>query len=289
MRLTNLIHKGRTLNQLLLCLWLAAAVTRATAEPTTPSASESTPPPDTKSQPANPDPTFAPGDTVEIDHPYNPKTIGVIPPGWVPERIPNYTVQNPDVKLKNGTTVTVECPIYALVPDKASLYLPYREPVLNAKSPANQKRSLGSLLSQFIAENNATGALLDATLIAIKNNLDQTSDNPPNSSATTVSTGGNTAQLLIDKPEPHSNPSPDIAHKTDANSSASPTPEDTPSRKDKDKDKDRDKDDDAPRRSRAIHKAAKPDPSPTAAPAKPKKFLGIFPQNARPEPTDPTE
>ena len=289
MPFSNRIHKG-----LLLSLCLAAAVSRSAAEPTTPSTPESTPPPDAKSQTANPDLAFAPGDTVEINHPYNPKTIGVIPPGWVPERIPNYTVRNPDVKLKNGTTVTVECPIYALVPDKASQYQPYREPTLSPKgATANQKKTLGSLLSQFIAENNVTGAQLDATLITIKNALDQTSDNPPSSSATSVTSGANTAQLLIDKPEPRPsptpNPAPDITPKTDANASASPTPDDTPSRKNRDKDKDKDKDDDAPRKSRTPHKAAKPDVSPTPTPAKARKFLGIFPTNQRPEATDPTE
>lgn len=211
---------------------------------------------------------YAQGGTVEIAHPYNPKALGVIPLGWIPEPIPNYSVRNPNVTLNNGRTVTIDCPIYALVPDTKSQYRPFHEPGFDLDKGNNQTGTLGNILTHFIALNDDLGKQIDAALVQIQNEFMVTEAKAdPN---------GDANRLLIDKPNENPNSSgtpaatPDAAPSPTPAPSATPstpsTPSPTPAAKNRQK-----------QTIHAAHRKEKPKNTPSPTPTPSKSFLGIFP------------
>ena len=208
------------------------------------------------------DQIFAQGDTVEIDHPYSPKPLGIIPSGWIPEPVPNCSVRNPTVALKNGRTVIIDCPIFALVPDTKNQFRAFREPGFDSGKGNSQSGTLGNIVTRYIAENDRTGREIDVALVQIRNSFASPEGKPDDNPQ------GN---LLIDKPNPPPNTDATPASTpASASADASPTPE--PKKKEK-------------AHSQASKKAKpSPTPSPTASPTPIKKLFGIFLPNPKATP-----
>jgi hypothetical protein len=214
------------------------------------------------------DQIFAQGDTVEIAHPYNPKPLGIIPTGWVPEAIPNYSVRNSPVALKNGRTVTIDCPIFALVPNTRDQYHAFREPGFDSAKGNSQSGTLGNIVTRYIAENDRTGREIDAALVQIRNSF-ASSENKPDINPDT--------KLLIDKPnEPPTQPTTDAVPASTPAASENPSP--TPEAKKK-------------LQPAHAHESKKPKASPTPSPTPVKKLFGLFLPNPKlsPSPTSGKE
>jgi hypothetical protein len=276
----SLSHLERSLRALLLTTALATSTLAhppdQTAAPTSSPAAipapAATPAPNQEASQSNnsaaSENIYAQGDTVEIAHPYNPKALGVIPPGWIPEPIPNYSVRNPNVSLNNGSTVTIDCPIYALVPDTKSQYRPFREPGFDLDKGNNQTGTLGNILTHFIALNEDLGKQIDAALVQIQNGFMATEAK--------ADPDGDANRLLIDKPTENANSSGTPAATPDAAPSPTPapaatpstpaTPAPTPAAKNRLKET-----------IHAAHRKDKPKDTPSPSPTPDKKFLGIFP------------
>ena len=224
-----------------------------------------TPGPSPAPQPTDPlgDQIYAQGNTVEIAHPYNPKALGLIPPGWVPEPIPNYSVRNPNVGLKNGSTVIIDCPIYALVPNTKAQYRGFREPGFDPAKGNNQPGTLGNILTRYLAENDELGRQIDATLIQIRSRFAVAEVKPdPNATA-------DANRLLIDKPT--QNPTPGATPEATGSPTPSPSPAASPTPAAKKKEKQH--------VSHNSHQTSKPKPTPAPTATPEKKFLGLFPEN----------
>jgi hypothetical protein len=258
-------------------------------DPASLSGADPAPSPAPTSTPSPQSPTnqlYAQGDTIEIAHPYNPKSLGVIPPGWIPKPIPNYSVRNANIKLKNGNSVIIDCPIYALVPDTKSEYIAFGEPGFDPTKGNNQTGTLGNIITQYIADNDELGKQIDelgkqihATLIQLQNRFTVTERKPdPNEDAN---------RLLIDKPTPPtptSSPVPDTAPSPTPTAAIAPAqtpapmpppaPTPTPAVEKKEKKKEK-----KPSHPTHINSKAKSEPSPTPTPTRTPagKFLGLFP------------
>lgn len=181
--------------------------------------------PEAKTDSAEPDPSldviYSSGDSIEIAHPYEPKALGIIPQGWIPKAIPDYTVRNPNVALKDGTTVSIECPIHQLTPDSAAGYHPFHEPGFDPQKGTTQTATLGAILTRSIATQNQlsqqTGDVLAQLEMTINKELytsDTTQeqknlliDRPSPTPATPVATASTDTQRRSVTSKPHTKPS----------------------------------------------------------------------------------
>jgi hypothetical protein len=264
---------GRRCLATLLLATFTASLAPADPPATDPSSTPATPSNPTSSANGASDQIYAQGDTVEIVHPYNPKPLGIIPSGWIPQPIPNYSVCNPAVALENGHTVTIDCPIFALVPNTKDQFHAFSEPGFDPGKANAQTGTLGNIVTRYLAENDQTGRQIDATLLLIRNTLADTEPQPETNPET---------KLLIDKPagSPGSSSTPQSAPSSTPPASENPSPAPTPEKKDK-----------SPTAASHTRHAPKPKatPTPSPNPTPEKRILGIFRSTPRPAPTPGSE
>lgn len=204
---------------------------------------------DTGSTDTTPDVIYATGDSIEIAHPYEPKALGIVPQGWTPKPIPDYTVRNPNVHLKDGTAVSIDCPIHQLVPDTAAGYHALREPGFDPQKGTNQTNTLGAILLRSIAAQTALSQQTNEVLAQLEMTVNKELYNTDTTQAQ--------KNLMIDKPAaPSQNASP--------SASPSPNPKD-PADKDKHS-QSKSKEKEKPSAHPYLRSKPKPKPSPTPTP-----------------------
>lgn len=121
--------------------------------------------------PAKPSYETAEGDKVSYLVPYKPKALGMIPPRWRVEEVPEILVANDSVKLNNGTTTTLRVNAYRIVPNRAEGVVSFREPSFDPELGINQKETLSVILAESSRKLQESERMLERTASSLEETI----------------------------------------------------------------------------------------------------------------------
>lgn len=119
-------------------------------------------------EPEGPGFETAQGESVEYLSPYKPKALGIIPPRWRVEEVPEILVANDSVKLSNGDKTTLRVNAYRIVPNNNEGVVPFKEPNFEPEFGIKQTTTLSMILAEHCRKTKTIEIQLEKTAGALE-------------------------------------------------------------------------------------------------------------------------
>ncbi len=120
---------------------------------------------------------------VRVYEPVQPKSVGVLPPGWKLAILKDRKIQAAPVELPTGKSAKISAQFFVVVPDEQKGSVLVTDPGYDPKKGLRQTDTIGAVLTAYIEESEKLSRSLEAASQQLRAELDAASPSPSPSPA----------------------------------------------------------------------------------------------------------